>query len=78
MSDQQNNLATGFFANELSPKTPDWVKANIGIKVSDAIKFLQENQDEKGYVRIKVLTSQQTGKPYCAIDRWKPGNSEAP
>ena len=77
MSEQQNDLAIGFYANELSEKTPDWVKANIGIKVSDAVKFLQENEDEKGYVRIKVLVS-KSGKPYCTIDRWKPGNSEAP
>ena len=77
MSNQSNDLAIGFYANSLSEKTPSFVKANIGIKVADAIKFLQENEDEKGYVRIKVLESKD-GKPYCTIDRWRPGNSDAP
>jgi|TARA_R100000329_G_C7500362_1_gene176154 hypothetical protein len=50
---------------------PDFVIGEINVKVEDAIKTLEQNKNEKGWVKLKMAYSSQ-GNPYVEVDTWKP------
>lgn len=53
------------------PKSaPDWVIGKLSIKVSDAIEFLNQ-YEEDGWVNLEVKES-SGGKPYVELNTWKP------
>lgn len=64
--------AKGFYANAPRQNAPDYVKGSISIKVEDAINFLKENQNEKGYVNLDLLTSREEGKFSLLLNKYKP------
>jgi hypothetical protein len=64
------------FIVKRNPNAPEWVIANVSIKVDEFTKFLAEN-DKKGWVNIEIKLSKE-GKPYGQLDTWEPNKDEAP
>jgi hypothetical protein len=56
---------------------PDWVLTKLSIKVSDAIEFLKENENESGWVNIDVLKS-KVGGHYSELNTFKPTKDYTP
>jgi|DEB0MinimDraft_10_1074344.scaffolds.fasta_scaffold91116_2 hypothetical protein len=63
-------FAEGFIARK-NEGAPEWVIANLGININEAIPFLQKHADERGWVNIDVLEG-RSGKPYAALNTYKP------
>ena len=62
---------------KLPPDTaPDYVICKLSIKPQELASWLQGKSGEWVYVDVKIGKS---GKPYAAVDSWKPqGNAPAP
>jgi len=66
-------FAKGFSAKR-NEKAPDWHLCRIGIKVEEAIQFLNEHS-KGGYVNISVNMG-KSGNPYCELDTYEPKPKE--
>ena len=65
-------FADGIFFNERRDNAPDYVLGSISIKPEELSKWLgSQKTDAKGYVRLQIKRS-KNGKPYVALDSWKP------
>lgn len=71
----ENKLARGFFFDRPSEKSPEFVKGRMSIKVEEAIPFLQESKNDKGYVNLDLLVS-KAGKLYLKLNDFKPKDSQ--
>ena len=69
------------FANGFSfkrhEKAPDFVVGNMSIKVDDAIAFLKEQKNEKGWVNLSVKTA-RSGNYYVELDTFQAKSTERP
>lgn len=50
-------------------KAPEFVKANVSIKVDEFITFLENHAKPDGWVNIQIKEG-RTGKWYSALDQW--------
>ena len=66
-------FAKGIIYKAPRPTAPDFVKGSLSFKVEEAIEFLKENA-ENGWCNVNLLVS-KAGKPYAALDTWKPNNN---
>lgn len=66
----ENKLVKGLFVNERKENTPQFVIEKLSFKAEEFSAFLQENRNEKGYVNIDILVSQQ-GKHYASLNSYK-------
>ena len=64
-------FTNGLWFKEWAEPMPKFIKGKLSIKVPDFIKFLEDNQNNSGYVNINIKTSQK-GTVYCELDNWKP------
>lgn len=69
-------FAEGFNIYSPNEKTVTFLFGSASIHVEKFIKFLQENKDEKGYVKIKFPKSKTSGEPYAVLDTYKPVKKE--
>lgn len=67
----------GLFFKPPNAGAPDFIIAKGSIKIADLIQFLQRQEGE--WVNFDLKNSRE-GKPYAAIDDWKPqgGRMSAP
>lgn len=74
MSEQTNDkiFADGLIFRE-EENAPDWVIGKISVKTNDFIAFLNEHQNENGWLNLSVKRS-RSGKAYTELDTWKPDN----
>lgn len=72
MNNTPLKFAEGFNIYSPNEKTSSFLFGNASIHVEKFIKFLQENKDEKGYVKIKFPKSKTNGEPYAVLDTFKP------
>ena len=63
-------FAEGLIFKMPANNAPDFVKGRLSVKVEEFIKFLKENEDND-WVNIDLLVS-RNGKPYAALNDWKP------
>lgn len=70
MADKQ--FAKGFFFERPRQGAPEFVKGRMSIKVEEAIEFLRESANEKGYVNLDLLQSRDGNKLYFTLNDWKP------
>lgn len=69
----------GFFFDRPREGSPAFVKGRMSIKAEEAIAFLKEAANEKGYVNADLLQSKDGTKLYFSHNDWKPENKvEAP
>lgn len=66
------NFAEGIYFKPPHPNAPEFVLGKISIKVDVAVKWLQENVSETGYVNMDAKLS-KSGKYYVEKDDWQPG-----
>ena len=64
-------FADGFIAKKPHEKVQHFVKANVSIKVTEAIAFLTKHQ-EKDWVNLDLLESKDTMKLYFQLNTYKP------
>ena len=76
MSDE-NIFPNGIFFKLPNEKAPDFVKGSISVKVDEAVLWLRENADQGGWVNLDLKIS-KGGKPYAALNTWKPSGDRAP
>lgn len=65
------NFPDGIYFNEKHEKAPDFIRGGIGFQVDKAIKWLQENADHDGRVKLDIKVS-KGGKIYLSKNDWKP------
>ena len=73
--EKDNNFIDGMFVNQPKETTPDYVKADISIKVFDFVKYAESNQNAKGYLNLQILVS-KAGKHYAKLNTWTPKKSD--
>jgi hypothetical protein len=63
----------GIYFNERFATAPQFVLGSISIQPDKLIKFLngQEERDD-GSIRLDVLRSKKTGKPYIVVNEYVP------
>ena len=49
---------------------PDFVIGSLSIKVPEAIPFLQQYQNNAGFVNIDILIGKESGKPFCSLNQY--------
>jgi hypothetical protein len=70
-------LAKGFFGKSPRSGSPSFVKGSISVKVEDAIVFLKENANDKGYVNIDLLENKNDSSKWNAfLNDWKPKSDD--
>lgn len=71
MTQKQDTIfADGMNIYPPNEKTASFLFGNASFNVKKFTAFLQANQDEKGYVKVKFPISSKTGQPYCALDTY--------
>lgn len=72
MSNQTTkNYAKGFYGTMKSEKAPSFSLGKISIKVEDAVLWMRENVNEKGYVNLD-LNEGREGKMSIFLNEYKP------
>lgn len=65
-------LAQGLYYNQPRQGAPEFVIGNLSIQRDQFQSWLaQQETDEKGYLKLDILTSRE-GKPYIKLNDWKP------
>jgi len=67
---EETTLPVGFFLKPPHSNAPGWVKGQIGIKVDDAIGYLKEHMNDRGYVNLDLKESKQ-GKLYLDLNTYE-------
>jgi len=75
MSEQQTVFGEGFILKAPHANAKDFVKGSLSIKVDEAIKFLQEHKDDRGWVNLDLLEG-KSGKWYTKKNTWQPEKKE--
>lgn len=70
----EKKFVQGLFVKYPHPNAPKFVLAKMAVKVDEFIQYLEENQDDKGWVNL-ILKESQKGTLYFDLDTWKPNNS---
>ena len=65
----------GIFIKEPHTNAPDFVLGKIQIKVLDAVRWLEEKKDDRGWVTLDMKKG-KNGKYYAELDTWKPDPSK--
>ena len=68
---EEKKYAKGLFAKR-NEKAPEFVICNLSFKTDDFTQFLKENTNEKGYVNLQVLKSNDKGTLYAVVDTFEP------
>ena len=70
MENATTKYPKGIFINKPRDGAPEFVRASISIKAEDAITWIKEVANEKGYVNIDVLNGEKG--LYLKHNDWKP------
>ena len=74
MSNTNKSFPKGIYIDTKNFDT--WSKDVLSFKVEDAIKYLQEKANAKGYVNIDIKESRE-GKKYLELNTFQPKPVEA-
>jgi hypothetical protein len=66
-------FADGFHFDKPRENAPSFVLGRISVRVNDAITFLNDHKNERGFVTIDVKES-KAGNVYCELDTYRPTN----
>jgi predicted membrane-bound spermidine synthase len=73
----EKKFAKGFYGSMKAQNAPSFVLGRLSIKVDDAIQWLQENKNEKGYVNIDINEGRDN-KLSIFLNEYKPKNNDNP
>ena len=68
-------FADGFILKAPHENAPKFIKGSLSVKVDEAIKFLEDNKDARGWVNLDLKVG-QSGKWYVQRNEWKPEPKE--
>lgn len=68
--EKETIFADGFIFKKARQGAPEFVKGAMSIKVDEAIKFLQQHNND-GWVNLDLMKSQK-GTLYLKLNNWKP------
>ncbi len=72
-------FAEGIYFNPKHENAPEFVLGSLSINRNKLIPWLENQKENKaGYVKISILLSKSSGKPYCELDTWEPNQQAAP
>lgn len=72
-----NIFADGMFWNDKHEKAPDFVNGSVSINVDKFVEWLKnQEKNEKGYVKIDLLTSREGDKKYFKLNTFKPSDQK--
>lgn len=74
----ETKFAAGFFFDKPREGAPDFVRGRISIKAEEAIKMINDEKNEAGYVNLDLLRSKDGTKMYLTVDDWKPEPKGSP
>ena len=74
---EKKNFARGFYGSMKPQNAPSFVLGRLSIKVEDAIQWLKENVNDKGYVNLDVNEGRE-GKMSIFLNEFKPTTQNAP
>jgi len=60
----------GIFIDKAREGAPEFVRGRLSFKVEDAVAWLKENANEKGYVNVDILNGDKG--LYLKHNDWKP------
>ena len=63
-------FADGFRFEKPREGSPDFVKGRISVKVPEAVAFLQQHQNNGGWVNLEIKKSKE-GKFYIELDTYE-------
>lgn len=72
MEESKTVFADGIYFDRPREGGPSFVKGRVSIKVDQAIAFLNQHKNEKGYVNLDLKEAKDTKKLYLALNAWKP------
>jgi hypothetical protein len=67
----EKKYAKGFYGNQKRQNAPAFVLGSVSIKVEDAIQWLQENKNDKGYCNLDINEGRD-GKLSIFLNEFKP------
>jgi predicted membrane-bound spermidine synthase len=67
----EKKFARGFYGTMKPQNAPSFVLGRVSIKVEDAIQWLQENKNEKGYVNLDIYEGRDN-KLSIFLNEFKP------
>lgn len=69
-------FARGFFFKRPKEGAPSFVRGNMGIKIDEAIEFLQEKRSAGEFVNLDLLLSKDGQKLYFKVNDFQPKPKE--
>ena len=69
---EDKKLFEGAFFERPKAGAPDFVKGKMSMRVDDAVAFLTENKNEKGYCNFDLLLAKNGESLYFQLNTWKP------
>lgn len=70
MEKQEKIFANGIYVKKPKDTAPDFVKAQMLIKVPEALEFIKANAGD-GWINLDLKKSRE-GKFYLEVNTWKP------
>lgn len=70
--ENETKFARGFFFKRPKEGAPAFVKGNLGIKIDEAIEFLQENRAAGEFVNLDLLLAKDGEKLYFKLNDFRP------
>lgn len=67
----EKKFADGLIFKRPRPKSPEFVKGHLSVKVNEFVDFLKAN-DNNGWVNLDLLVSKDKTKLYFILNEWKP------
>ncbi len=71
MSNTKDKTFADGFLFDRKPNAPEFVVGKLSLVVDDAVKFLRDHKDAKGWVNLDIKQS-KGGKYYLELNTWKP------
>ena len=72
MAQEKPIFANGVYFNLPHRDAPDFVLGSMSVKPEKFIEWIQQQEvNEYGYVRMKVLMPREGDKPYVCLDTYK-------
>ena len=68
----------GMRFNKPRQGSPEFVRGSISFKVDEAIEFLNQYKNDRGYVNIDMLKSKEKGEIYMVLNTWQPEKKDKP
>lgn len=71
----EKKLAQGFYFKK-SENAPDFVIGKLSLKNDEAVSFIKENTNEKGWLNLDIKKT-KAGGYYLSLDDWEPKKVDA-